>query len=697
MARPLLADAFFVTKAAAGQADRINTCIACNQACLDHAFKDRTVSCLVNPRAGHERDLVIAPTTARKRIAVVGAGPAGLAAATTLAERGHEVDLFDAADEIGGQFNLAKRIPGKEEFHETLRYFANRIEDTGVRLHLSTRVSAEDLAALGVDEVVLATGVTPRDPHIPGQDGSNVVSYIDVLAGGAPVGERVAIVGAGGIGFDVAEFLVVAPGESPTLDLAEWRREWGVGDPADDRGGLVKAQPVPATRKVTLLQRKRGKLGAGLGKTTGWIHRSSLVAKGVTMLPGVNYERITPEGLVVSFGEKHEREHLVEADTIVLCAGQEPLRELEPTLVAAGIPVHVIGGAARGRRTRRQARDRPGHPGGSRDLSPETTWTVRQGGRRPRPPRAVAPCAPRTPNPIRVPPMILRLLPIERQQPPRHASGAGPGRGGSGGGGRGRERGARDRATPAREWAVAGRAVISDLDGALADQHRTAADPHAGHLAADPVDPRLQDARAAHLHPLGDPPRPLAVGAVEAGEQSDQGAVRAACGGVLSHAVEWGEHARPQVHAVRRSRRPRTGGCPAWTRRVRPVAESGLIGACPLERRAVRELSDDELQPDRGHPRPVPVRGDVLRRQSHRLGDRRDRQLRAQGQGLGGLQLAPDPAPVESLDRHGHQPGDLLERHHERILEGAELAQRGQHERRPDVRMPGERDLPRSG
>ena len=345
MARPLLADAFFVTKAAAGQSDRINTCIACNQACLDHAFKGRTVSCLVNPRAGHERDLVIGPTTTRKRIAVVGAGPAGLAAATTLAERGHEVDLFDSADEIGGQFNLAKRIPGKEEFHETLRYFTNRIQDTGVRLHLSTRVCADDLTALGVDEVVLATGVTPRDPHIPGQDGPNVVSYIDVLAGGVPVGQRVAIVGAGGIGFDVAEFLVVAPGESPTLDLAEWRREWGVGDPAEDRGGLVKAQPVPATRKVTLLQRKRGKLGAGLGKTTGWIHRSSLVAKGVTMLPGVNYERITPEGLVVSFGEKHEREHLVEADTIVLCAGQEPLRELEPELVAAGIRVHVIGGA----------------------------------------------------------------------------------------------------------------------------------------------------------------------------------------------------------------------------------------------------------------------------------------------------------------------------------------------------------------
>ena len=326
---------------------------------------------------------------------MVGAGPAGLAAATTLAERGHEVDLFDGADEIGGQFNLAKRIPGKEEFAETLRYFTHRIEDTGVRLHLSTRVSAEDLTALGVDEVVLATGVTPRDPHIPGQDAPHVVSYIDVLADGAPVGQRVAIVGAGGIGFDVAEFLVVAPGESPTMDLDEWRREWGVGDPAEDRGGLVKAQPVPATRQVTLLQRKRGKLGAGLGKTTGWIHRSTLIAKGVTMLPGVNYERITPEGLVVSFGDKHEREHLVEADTIVLCAGQEPLRELEPALVAARDHRARDRRGRRGRRARRQARDRPGHPGGGGDLSRSAPPVAR---RRPRRSPIGRPQRPRAPH-----------------------------------------------------------------------------------------------------------------------------------------------------------------------------------------------------------------------------------------------------------------------------------------------------------
>ncbi len=345
MARPLLADPDFVRKAEAGRADRINTCIACNQACLDHAFKNKTVSCLVNPRAGHEDDLVITPAQVRKRIAVVGAGPAGLAAATTLADRGHEVDLFDGAGEIGGQFTMARRIPGKEEFSETLRYFTNRIADSGVRLHLSRRVSVADLEELGIDEVVLATGVTPRDPHIPGQDASNVVNYIDVLAGGAPVGDRVAIVGAGGIGFDVAEYLVTAPGESATLDLGEWLHEWGVTDPAEARGGLTKPAPTPAVRTVTLLQRKSGKLGKGLGKTTGWIHRATLVAKGVSMLPGVNYERITPEGLVVSFGDKHEREHLVEADTIVLCAGQEPLRELEPALRAAGIPVHVIGGA----------------------------------------------------------------------------------------------------------------------------------------------------------------------------------------------------------------------------------------------------------------------------------------------------------------------------------------------------------------
>jgi 2,4-dienoyl-CoA reductase (NADPH2) len=344
MARPLLADPMFVAKAAEGRADRINTCIACNQACLDHAFANRIVSCLVNPRAGHETELVITGTPTPKKVAVVGAGPAGLAAAATLAERGHAVDLFDAAEEIGGQFNLAKRIPGKEEFVETLRYFANRITDTGVRLHLSTPVTADLLRDGGYDEVVLATGVAPRDPGIPGQDAPHVLSYLDVLRG-APVGQRVAIVGAGGIGFDVAEYLVVPEGGSPTLDLKEWQQEWGVADPAEARGGLAEPRPTPPARQVTLLQRKRGKLGAGLGKTTGWIHRAALHAKGVTMLPGVHYERITPEGLVVSFGEERTNERLVEADTIVLCAGQEPERSLEAPLRAAGMTVHVIGGA----------------------------------------------------------------------------------------------------------------------------------------------------------------------------------------------------------------------------------------------------------------------------------------------------------------------------------------------------------------
>ena len=363
MARPLLADAYFVTKAAAGQADRINTCIACNQACLDHAFKGRTVSCLVNPRAGHERDLVIAPTTARKRIAVVGAGPAGLAAATTLAERGHDVDLFDGADEIGGQFNLAKRIPGKEEFNETLRYFAHRIEDTGVRLHLSTRVSAEDLTALGVDEVVLATGVTPRDPHIPGQDGPNVVSYIDVLANDAAVGQRVAIVGAGGIGFDVAEFLVVAPGESPTLDLAEWRREWGVGDPLrlPGRAGQGPARACHPPGHAAAAHARQARRG------TGQDHRLD---------PPLDAGR---QGCDDAARGQLRADHPGGTGRVVRreARARAPRRGGHHRAVRrAGAAARPRAGAGRGRhpgardrrggrgrRARRQARDRPGHEG----------------------------------------------------------------------------------------------------------------------------------------------------------------------------------------------------------------------------------------------------------------------------------------------------------------------------------------------
>jgi len=345
MARPLLADPDFVAKAKAGRAQDINTCIACNQACLDHAFRNRLASCLVNPRAGQETVLLIRPTPLRKRYAVIGAGPAGLAASTTLAERGHEVHLFEAAAQIGGQFNLAKRIPGKEEFYETLRYFGRRLAATGVTLHLNTRVGADELIAQTFDGVVLATGVVARDPKIPGQDGPNVLNYIDVLRDGRPVGKRVAIVGAGGIGFDVAEFLVTPPGHSPTLNLKDWLAEWGVADPAQVRGGVVRPQPAPAARQVTLLQRKPGKLGKSLGKTTGWIHRAALLMKQVEMIGGVNYERITPEGLFVTYGSERKDGQLIECDTVVLCAGQEPLRELQAPLAAAAVAVHLIGGA----------------------------------------------------------------------------------------------------------------------------------------------------------------------------------------------------------------------------------------------------------------------------------------------------------------------------------------------------------------
>jgi len=343
MARPLLADPEFVNKAARNRSLEINTCIACNQACLDHTFKSELASCLVNPRAGHETELVIRIAPKKKRFAVVGAGPAGLAAATTLAERGHEVHLFEAASMIGGQFNMAKRVPGKEEFVEALRYFRQRIEDTGVKLSLDTRVAASDLRDF--DEVVVATGVLPRNPHIPGSDGPNVLSYVDVLLHQKPVGARVAIVGAGGIGFDVAEYLVTEPGHSPTMNLPEWLTEWGVADPETVRGGVVRAQPTPPARQVTLLQRKAGKLGKNLGKTTGWIHRAALQMKKVEMIGGVNYERITPQGLFVTYGEKHSDGQLIECDTVVLCAGQEPLRELLAPLRAAGITAHLIGGA----------------------------------------------------------------------------------------------------------------------------------------------------------------------------------------------------------------------------------------------------------------------------------------------------------------------------------------------------------------
>ncbi|MDB5985121.1 MAG: fadH [Nevskia sp.] len=350
MARPLLADAEFVNKAAAGKAQSINTCIACNQACLDHTFALKIASCLVNPRACHETELNYTKAAQKKRIAVIGAGPAGLAAATVAAERGHTVDLYDAATEIGGQFNMAKRIPGKEEFHETLRYFRDRIPTVGVNLQLNRRIGAEELLAANYDDIVLATGVLPRDPKIPGQDAAEasgkVMSYVDLLLRGRPAGKRVAVVGAGGIGFDVAEFLV-DDGHSATLDPKLWMAEWGVTDPALARGGVagVRPQIVPPARQVFLLQRKSTKPGAGLGKTTGWIHRSTLKMKQVEMFAGVNYESIDERGLLISYGEKRENASLLEVDHIVLCTGQEPERTLEAPLIAGGARVHRIGGA----------------------------------------------------------------------------------------------------------------------------------------------------------------------------------------------------------------------------------------------------------------------------------------------------------------------------------------------------------------
>ena len=344
MARPMLADADFVAKAMAGTSDHIAPCIACNQACLDHTFSGKISSCLVNPRACYETELAIAPIKTVKKIAVVGAGPAGLSTAITAADRGHDVTLFDRAEDIGGQLNMAKQIPGKEEFWGLVDWYRTMLQSTGVKLSLGKAVSAEQLTEF--DEVVIATGVMPRNPGIPGQDGPNVVNYIDVLRDKVDVGERVAIVGAGGIGFDVAEYLV-HQGVSPTVSLPDWMREWGVTDPEIHRSGLAPEGPQPEApaRQVTLLQRKAEKPGKRLGKTTGWIHRMALAMKDVKMIGGVNYENIDAQGLHVSFGEARERPTLIEADTIVLCAGQLPERSLADALDARGIPCHVIGGA----------------------------------------------------------------------------------------------------------------------------------------------------------------------------------------------------------------------------------------------------------------------------------------------------------------------------------------------------------------
>ncbi|VDC27237.1 FAD-dependent oxidoreductase [Pseudogemmobacter humi] len=341
MARPWLADAGFIAKAAAGRADQIAPCIACNQACLDHTFSGRLTSCLVNPRACHETELVIEPAPAPKRIAVVGAGPAGMTAAITLAERGHRVTLWDAAGEAGGQLNLAKQVPGKEEFHGLVAWFRGQLDHPLITLRLGQEAGATDLA--GYDEVILATGVTPRDPGIPAAPGARVLSYVDVLKG-AETGPRVAVIGAGGIGFDVSEYLVEA-GDSPTLHPEDWRREWGVTPPWAARGGVTQPAPEPPAREVWLLQRKAEKPGRKLGKTTGWIHRATLAAKRVQMIGGVNYERIGPEGLHISHGPERTDPQVIPADTVVLCAGQEPARGLSDALTAAGISHHLIGGA----------------------------------------------------------------------------------------------------------------------------------------------------------------------------------------------------------------------------------------------------------------------------------------------------------------------------------------------------------------
>ena len=339
MARPFLADPDWANKARAGRSDRINTCIACNQACLDHVFENKRASCLVNPRACDETELNYLPTSSPTSIAVVGAGPAGMACATVAAERGHRVTLFDAADQIGGQFNLAKQIPGKEEFYETVRYFGKRISDTGVTLRLSERVDAQALTDF--DEIVVATGVTPRKVDFPGSDHPKVVGYLDVLQRRVAVGKKVAIIGAGGIGFDVAEFLV-QEGESPSLDPKRWMAEWGVDANFDTAGGLVAARPEPPARQVWLLQRTAGKLGAKLGKTTGWIHRSTLKAKGVKMLGGVEYLGVDETGLQLRVDGV---EQTLAVDHIVVCAGQESRRDLFDALQSNGKKVHLIGGA----------------------------------------------------------------------------------------------------------------------------------------------------------------------------------------------------------------------------------------------------------------------------------------------------------------------------------------------------------------
>ncbi|WP_370342620.1 oxidoreductase [Pararhodobacter marinus] len=339
MARPFLADAQFVAKAAAGKAATIAPCIGCNQACLDHTFSGKVSTCLVNPRACHETELNYLPAEAPKSVAVVGAGPAGLMAALVADQRGHKVTLFEKDSVLGGQLNMARVIPGKEEFHGLVGWFETMVAQSGITVKLGHEATPDDLA--GFDEVIVATGVNPRDPGIPGEDAPHVLSYIDVLRGRSPVGDSVAVIGAGGIGFDVAEY-VLGDGDSPTLHPEEWRREWGVADPSEVPGGLATPQPPAPVRQVTLLQRKAEKPGKRLGKTTGWIHRAGLSARGVKMVGGVTYEAITPEG--ITLGTPNGPQELA-VETVILCAGQESNRALADAIEAAGGRVHVIGGA----------------------------------------------------------------------------------------------------------------------------------------------------------------------------------------------------------------------------------------------------------------------------------------------------------------------------------------------------------------
>src|SRR6187200_273074 len=354
LARPFLADPEWVRKAAESRSDEINTCIACNQACLDHTFVKKRATCLVNPRAAHETELVIGPTRTVKKVAVVGAGPAGLAAATTLADRGHEVELFEARDHVGGQFDIAMRIPGKEEFAETIRYFTRRLDLSGVKVHLGRRVDADELAEAGFTEVVVATGVVPRMPAIPGIEHPMVMTYAELVRGERTAGARVAVVGAGGIGVDVSEFLTSEHSATPDVDA--WKAEWGVGDPAETRGGLTSPRPEPSPRQVVLLQRKSSSIGRGLGKTSGWVHRAALKTKGVEQVTGVvSYDRIDDEGLhvTVALGQGKDagadgpatEQRTYAVDSVVVCAGQESVRTVADALEERGLTVHVIGGA----------------------------------------------------------------------------------------------------------------------------------------------------------------------------------------------------------------------------------------------------------------------------------------------------------------------------------------------------------------